>query len=187
MSNVPTNCYDALFSKDLWRNGELHNRAIRAGQCELIEAEDGEHDRIAAEVDGLVNMLESPIEQVALFHMLGRNYAPLRSDLPSYASAVHSLPEEWPEAFQVLIVPQVEVGRYRVDFMVHLKNGRRFAVECDGDQFHNDIKDGIRDSSLVRHNNIAVLRFTGSQIWESPLWTNDVRKMILMLEGRRHG
>lgn len=85
----------------------------------------------------------------------------------------------------IIIVPQVDVGRYRVDFMVHLRCGVRFAVECDGAEFHDCAKDTVRDLSLFKRNRLRVVRFTGSQIFESPLWTNEVRKMILALCGIR--
>ncbi|MFJ1260585.1 AAA domain-containing protein [Cupriavidus sp. CuC1] len=34
------------------------------------------------------------------------------------------------------VEPQVQCGGYRIDFVVEGKEGRRLAVECDGDQFH---------------------------------------------------
>jgi very-short-patch-repair endonuclease len=34
------------------------------------------------------------------------------------------------------VEPQVRCGSYRIDFVVEGREGRRLAVECDGDQFH---------------------------------------------------
>jgi very-short-patch-repair endonuclease len=34
------------------------------------------------------------------------------------------------------VQPQVPCGGYRIDFVVEGQNGRRLAVECDGDRFH---------------------------------------------------
>jgi very-short-patch-repair endonuclease len=34
------------------------------------------------------------------------------------------------------VEPQVKCGAYRIDFVVEGKEGRRLAVECDGDRFH---------------------------------------------------
>jgi len=34
------------------------------------------------------------------------------------------------------VEPQVRCGAYRIDFVVEGREGRRLAVECDGDQFH---------------------------------------------------
>lgn len=46
------------------------------------------------------------------------------------------------EVFDVLVergyrvVPQVAVGRYRIDLVVEGENDARLAIECDGDQYH---------------------------------------------------
>lgn len=34
------------------------------------------------------------------------------------------------------VQPQVKCGGYRIDFVVEGNEGRRLAVECDGDRFH---------------------------------------------------
>ena len=34
------------------------------------------------------------------------------------------------------IEPQVKCGAYRIDFVVEGREGRRLAIECDGDRFH---------------------------------------------------
>ena len=34
------------------------------------------------------------------------------------------------------VEPQVDCGGYRIDFVVEGNEGRRLAVECDGDRFH---------------------------------------------------
>jgi very-short-patch-repair endonuclease len=34
------------------------------------------------------------------------------------------------------VEPQVECGGYRIDFVVEGAEGRRLAIECDGDRFH---------------------------------------------------
>lgn len=38
------------------------------------------------------------------------------------------------------VEPQVRCGRYRIDFVVEGKEGRRLAIECDGDYFHGPDK-----------------------------------------------
>ena len=46
------------------------------------------------------------------------------------------------EMFDLLVAknyrvrPQVKCGNYRIDFVVEVNEGRRLAVECDGDRFH---------------------------------------------------
>lgn len=34
------------------------------------------------------------------------------------------------------VLPQVRAGRYRIDFVIEGEQGRRLAIECDGDQYH---------------------------------------------------
>lgn len=35
------------------------------------------------------------------------------------------------------VEPQVKVGPYRIDLVVHLPNGKKIAIECDGDIYHD--------------------------------------------------
>lgn len=174
-----------LVPKAPWEKGVLHRRAEIARHAELVELDDENAETARADFDDVIDLLESPIEQVALLHMLGRNYAPIMSDAPIHARAMHALPEEWPACSPIIIVPQVDIGRYRVDFMVHLRNGLRFAVECDGAEFHDCAADSLRDLSLYRRNNLRLMRVTGAEIFESPLWTNGVRKMVFSVCGYR--
>ena len=34
------------------------------------------------------------------------------------------------------MIPQVRVGRYRIDLVVEGQNDTRLAIECDGDRYH---------------------------------------------------
>jgi len=174
-----------LIPKHDWKVGDVHWRAEIARVSELIELDDGAAEAARSDFADVLDLLESPIEQVALLHMLGRNYAPIRSDAPIYARTMNALPEEWPTSTPIIIVPQVDIGRYRVDFMVHLRNGLRFAVECDGAEFHDSAADSLRDLSLYRKNHLRLVRATGAEIFESPLWTNGVRKMVFTICGFR--
>ncbi len=174
-----------LLNDDEFQQGKLCRRA-RMAVAELIEREQADHKDIEEQIASVAELLESPIEQVAAFHLLGRNYAPFTTQQSAYVRIYSSLPEEWPHGLLLALVPQVDIGRYRVDFMVHLRNGAKFAIECDGDEFHDEISDGFRDAKLTAFFKLPVLRFTGSSIWESPLWTNEVRKMVFMLLGIRN-
>lgn len=176
---------NGLIPKQDWRKGDVHWRAEIAKSSELFELDDNAAEAARGDFKDVLDLLESPIEQVALLHMLGRNYAPIRSETPIYARSMHALPEEWPISMPIIIVPQVDIGRYRVDFMVHLRNGLRFAVECDGAEFHDSAADTLRDMSLYRKNHLRLLRATGAEIFESPLWTNGVRKMVFTICGFR--
>ena len=82
-----------------------------------------------------------------------------------------------------MIVPQMEIGEYRVDFL-----WKRFlreppdryryrlpavVIECDGHDFHERTKeqakrDKSRDRTLQREG-YHVLHFTGSEIWRNPI------------------
>jgi very-short-patch-repair endonuclease len=76
------------------------------------------------------------------------------------------------------IFTQVEINQYRVDFLavtVHPWCGTvsLLAVECDGHDYHERTKeqaaaDRSRDRNLMLIG-IPTMRFTGSEIWESPL------------------
>ncbi len=73
---------------------------------------------------------------------------------------------------------QIEIGPYRADFLIEasLDGGRpslRLDVECDGHDFHERTKeqaarDRQRDRWMQAHD-IAVMRFTGSEIWKDPI------------------
>ena len=72
---------------------------------------------------------------------------------------------------QVIVSPQVDVGPYRVDFLV-VWNDRKTIVECDGHDFHEKTKeqaahDKKRDREL-RMLGYTVLRYTGSEITKDP-------------------
>ena len=72
--------------------------------------------------------------------------------------------------------PQAQVDRFRADFLIFVraKEGQTswIAVECDGHEFHERTKEqAARDRSRDRWmtaNGIAVLRFTGMEIWRDP-------------------
>lgn len=68
--------------------------------------------------------------------------------------------------------PQVQIGKYRVDFLVHdCNNEVRIIIECDGHDFHEKTKEQAhRDKKRDRDLQAAgykVFRFTGSEIWKT--------------------
>lgn len=88
---------------------------------------------------------------------------------------------EWREF--LLVSRQVQVGDWRVDFMIHHyqhlsfdgKKGewQSLIVECDGHEFHERTKEqAARDRSRDRRatsNSVPIFRFTGSELWGDPL------------------
>lgn len=71
---------------------------------------------------------------------------------------------------------QVEIGRYRVDFVVWYYRDTpdqiAVVVECDGHDFHERTKEQARrDKSrdrFLQARGYFVLRFTGSELWADP-------------------
>jgi len=85
-------------------------------------------------------------------------------------------------------------GKYRVDFLISIQipprnenNFKYIVVECDGHDFHERTKEQAkRDKSRDRDlqaNGYIVMRFTGSEIWHSPLQcVSEVMRMIRRIE-----
>lgn len=73
------------------------------------------------------------------------------------------------------VAPQYRIDKYTVDFLFQCNCGgraERLVVECDGHEFHEKTKqqaahDKKRDRHFVK-NGYRVLRFTGSEIYNSP-------------------
>jgi very-short-patch-repair endonuclease len=135
---------------------------------------------------------ESPIERLfaTAFYVSGKY---VRKSIYSdvcflYARVEPPLSED--RMHDLFIQPQVRIGEYRVDFLVHAysfeaddindegyaylaKRWRRVVVECDGHDFHERTKeqaakDKSRDRALILAG-YQVIRFTGSEIWRDPV------------------
>lgn len=112
---------------------------------------------------------ESPIEKTMLAAMLTYHWGHEFLSLPPL---IH-LPKE--EDFlprgDLVIVPQFAFAKYRVDFLIVAElNGRKefVAVECDGEEFHQDaMRDRTRDAYFQSWG-IPVVRVTGSLISGTP-------------------
>jgi very-short-patch-repair endonuclease len=68
-------------------------------------------------------------------------------------------------------IPQFRIGAYRIDFVVNAPDGRRLAIECDGDayqgpeQWESDMR---RQSVLERVGNCVFVRIRGSVFAREP-------------------
>jgi very-short-patch-repair endonuclease len=68
-------------------------------------------------------------------------------------------------------VPQFRIGGYRIDFVLNAPDGRRLAIECDGDayqgpeQWESDMR---RQSVLERVGNCVFVRIRGSVFAREP-------------------
>lgn len=90
------------------------------------------------------------------------------------------------------LVPQVQLGNYRVDFVVVfrewygeaiLSRANVIVVECDGHDFHERTKeqaakDRKRDRALQAQG-LSVLRYTGSELWkDAPTCSEETWRFI---------
>jgi very-short-patch-repair endonuclease len=68
-------------------------------------------------------------------------------------------------------VPQFRIGGYRIDFVLTAPDGRRLAIECDGDAYHGPEQwdnDMHRQSVLERVGNCVFVRIRGSIFAREP-------------------
>lgn len=129
-------------------------------------------DNIRYDWETSKSLCESPIEMRLLAAMMN---CPYLLDGHSYARVVSSAVLEDYHDSETLIVPQLQIGRFRVDFGVAwYRPGAGLvtvAVECDGHDFHERTKqqaqrDKSRDRTLLA-SGWPVLRFTGSEIFQA--------------------
>ncbi len=67
--------------------------------------------------------------------------------------------------------PQFRIGGYRIDFVLNAPDGRRLAVECDGDAYHGPEQwesDMRRQAVLERVGNCVFVRIRGSIFAREP-------------------
>ncbi|MGC3859893.1 AAA domain-containing protein [Micromonospora chersina] len=94
--------------------------------------------------DDLEKRCDSDFEREVLRHILRRGYRPL---------------------------PQFRVGGYRIDFVLPAPDGRRLAIECDGDAYHGPDQwesDMRRQAVLERVGNCLFVRIRGSVFSRDP-------------------
>ncbi|SNY29401.1 arginase family protein [Paractinoplanes atraurantiacus] len=106
----------------------------------------------AEEAADLAGRCESDFERDVLKRLLARGYRP---------------------------VPQFRIGAYRIDFVLNAPDGRRLAIECDGDAYHGPEQwesDMRRQAVLERVGNCVFVRIRGSiyarepEAAMSPVW-----------------
>ncbi len=98
----------------------------------------------AAASDDLAARCESGLERDVLRRLLDRGYRP---------------------------VPQFRIGAYRIDFVLNAPDGRRLALECDGDSYHGPeqwASDMRRQAVLERVGNCVFVRIRGSVFAREP-------------------
>ena len=136
----------------------------------MVDAVADFEGRVTWAFEKAVNELcESEIERLMLAELLfcpfGYHAGPHTIRSPSASISVDG---------NVLIIPQLAIGRYRADFAVLIKNFAgdvlQMVVECDGHDFHEKTKvqaqrDKKRDRDMQRAG-WQVFRFTGSEIFK---------------------
>ncbi|MBB4739200.1 very-short-patch-repair endonuclease [Actinoplanes octamycinicus] len=68
-------------------------------------------------------------------------------------------------------IPQFRIGGYRIDFVLNAPDGRRLAIECDGDAYHGPDRwesDMRRQAVLERVGNCVFVRIRGSVFAREP-------------------
>jgi very-short-patch-repair endonuclease len=98
----------------------------------------------AVAYDDLEARCDSDFERAVLRHLLARGFRP---------------------------VPQFRIGGYRIDFVLTAPDGRRLAVECDGDSYHGPEQftaDMRRQAVLERVGNCVFVRIRGSIFAREP-------------------
>ncbi|MER6755202.1 sigma-70 family RNA polymerase sigma factor [Micromonospora echinofusca] len=94
--------------------------------------------------DDLEKRCDSDFERAVLRRILSRGYRPL---------------------------PQYRIGGYRIDFVLPAPDGRRLAIECDGDAYHGPDQwesDMRRQAVLERVGNCVFVRIRGSVFSRDP-------------------
>lgn len=144
---------------------------------------------IAGHIEWAVNEVggkcESPIEVGLLYGLVATRLVDRRIRLIGLLTAGPLL-TEW----EANVYVQHEMGNYRVDFAIHVTNGKDvsqwIAVECDGHDFHERTKeqarrDKARDRSITALG-YRILRFTGSEIYRDNMaCAREVHKLILSI------
>jgi very-short-patch-repair endonuclease len=94
---------------------------------------------------------ESPIEQIFVY-------------------ALCLVAEIIPEARRPSIDAQVQIGRFRADItVVGVFGAPRVVVECDGAEFHKNVRRDAERTTEIEKHGYRVLRVTGSEIHHNPL------------------
>jgi very-short-patch-repair endonuclease len=130
------------------------------------------HEQIRTAIARATPLCESPIEKMLLPWLVSQEYR-----LFKYNPAV-LLPGETQDyvPFTVAVIPQLPIGRYRVDFALAMSRGgpiRFVIVECDGAEFHDGVENVVRDVNRdVRLESngrvLTVVRLSGQEINRSP-------------------
>lgn len=172
---------EAFLSDREIRPAVVHDRANEAKEDYLNTLPPTLYRLMKDDIARVWSLLESPIEQIAVFYLASENYG--KEDWPIYAKVVRERGAVSHRHYPVQIIPQVTFGRYRVDFLIDLGSKGLVAVECDGAEFHQDAaKDRRRDEEISREHGVTVFRLSGKQLWrdnECVKWVSEMVRFYL--------
>lgn len=82
------------------------------------------------------------------------------------------------------VEPQYNVGPYRIDLVVHLQNGKKIAIECDGDRYHEgeDLRRDIERQLILERAGWEFFRIRWSHFKYEP--EASLEKLWFLLETR---
>lgn len=80
------------------------------------------------------------------------------------------------------IIPQWKVGTYRIDLVVVGLDGKKIAIECDGERFHSEekLKDDVYRQMTLERLGWQFIRIRGSEYFKNPSLT--IEKVFNRLE-----
>jgi very-short-patch-repair endonuclease len=120
------------------------------------------------QIEELWHLMESPIEASIFPYLVLQDYG------PSMGTASAARDPHTPEPGDLLVVPQLRIHGYRLDFAVvatkaieGINQTAIVAVECDGREFHEAIRDTKRDLHF-HENGVVTVRLKGAEIFAEP-------------------
>lgn len=67
--------------------------------------------------------------------------------------------------FRMQEMVYTKCGKFRLDFIVELEDGKKIGIECDGEEFHDQSRDEWRDAAILGSTDIyEIYRIKGSDI-----------------------
>lgn len=162
--------------------GELRNRADGLNfniDCAVLDFRARRHaDDSANEVQRLVDfgleqikranlLCESPIERQVLPWLVFADYSPFVSGpIPVHNPKKDIRVPDW----KLVLIPQCAMLNSRFDFVLLARSpnlSKMIAIECDGADFHDPVKDHGRDQYFSDWR-ISTARATGAEITHNP-------------------
>lgn len=156
-----------------------HPRVRQAMTDHMQDLPGVRYRQVREELEYVWDLLESPIEQMALIQLMSVNYGANGRDIWPKASRERGAS---PHIYApVQFIPQVQFGPYRVDILADRGAVGLWAIECDGAAFHEDTdRDKRRDEFLEREHGVHVMRLSGSSIWREK---SDLKHFIGAIRG----